>query len=56
MSTSGTLRQRGDMSDEEDEDAVVLFDFMHTVHERCASKLYYVSSCLEKRVGFLCVI
>ncbi|VDD85878.1 unnamed protein product [Enterobius vermicularis] len=38
MSTSGTLRQRGDMSDEEDEDAVVLFDFMHTVHERCAKE------------------
>uniref|UniRef100_A0A158R4U7 RNA helicase n=1 Tax=Syphacia muris TaxID=451379 RepID=A0A158R4U7_9BILA len=38
MSTSGILRQRGDMSDDEDDDAVMLFDFMHTVHERCAKE------------------
>ncbi|MCP9259520.1 Endoribonuclease dcr-1 [Dirofilaria immitis] len=28
------LRQHGDMSDDDDEDAVVLFDFINSVHER----------------------
>ncbi|VDO34445.1 unnamed protein product [Onchocerca flexuosa] len=34
MMNGSALRQHGDMSDDDDEDAVVLFDFINSVHER----------------------
>lgn len=34
-----TLRQHGDMSDDDDADAVVLLDFINRVHEHLGSKL-----------------
>ncbi|EFO26258.1 hypothetical protein LOAG_02227 [Loa loa] len=34
MVNGSTLRQHGDMSDDDDEDAIVLFDFINSVHER----------------------
>uniref|UniRef100_A0A915PWG8 Uncharacterized protein n=1 Tax=Setaria digitata TaxID=48799 RepID=A0A915PWG8_9BILA len=34
MLNGSTLRQHGDMSDDDEEDAVVLFDFINSMHER----------------------
>ena len=38
MGSSSSLQQRGDMSEEEDDEVPMLFDFMHTVYERYAGK------------------
>lgn len=37
VASSPALRQHGDMSDEDDDDAVVQFDFMNSIHETLGS-------------------
>uniref|UniRef100_A0A183EQS2 AGC-kinase C-terminal domain-containing protein n=1 Tax=Gongylonema pulchrum TaxID=637853 RepID=A0A183EQS2_9BILA len=39
MDLMGSLRQHGDMSDDDNDDAIVPFDFMNSVQERLESKL-----------------
>lgn len=41
MMNESTLRRHGDMSDDDDADAVVLFDFINSVHERLGSRFVF---------------